>query len=80
MILINFLKPVKFQNIRESTDCNSYMIILKIMFIFISSLLTSSNLLALDDFVKPPEPILSVGSFILIDANTGAVLAEKIHQ
>ena len=77
MIPINFLKPVKFQNIRGSTDCNSYMIIQKIKFIFISFLLISSNLLALNDFIKPPEPILSVGSFILIDANTGAVLAEK---
>ncbi len=53
------------------------MIAQKISFIFISFLLISSNLLALDNFIKPPEPILSVRSFILIDANTGNVLAEK---
>ena len=69
------MKPKKFQNIRGFID--SDMIAQKISFIFISFLLISSNLLALDNFIKPPEPILSVRSFILIDANTGNVLAEK---
>ena len=72
---MNFLKPIKFQNIRGFID--SYMIAQKISFILIPFLLVSSNLLALDNFIKPPEPILSVRSFILIDANTGTVLAEK---
>ncbi len=68
---------MEFQNTRGFTNHDNYMIILKIKFIFISFLLISFNILALDEFIKPPEPILSVGSFILIDANTGTVLAEK---
>ena len=68
---------MEFQNTRGFTNHDNYMIILKIKFIFISFLLISFNILALDEFIKPPAPILSVGSFILIDANTGTVLAEK---
>ena len=53
------------------------MISFKLKFIFVSFLFISFKLCALDQFIKPPEPILSVSSFILIDANTGTVLAEN---
>ena len=53
------------------------MISFKLKFIFVSFLFISFKLCALDQFIKPPEPILSVRSFILIDANTGTVLAEN---
>ncbi len=53
------------------------MINFKLKFIFVSCLFISFKLFALDQFIKPPEPILSVNSFILIDANTGIVLAEN---
>ena len=53
------------------------MISFKLKFIFVSFLIISFKLCALDQFIKPPEPILSVSSFILIDANTGTVLAEN---
>ena len=39
--------------------------------------LFSVELVASSEYIKPPQPILSVDSFILIDANTGIVLAEK---
>lgn len=53
------------------------MINFKLKFIFVSFLFINFKLYALDQFIKPPEPILSVSSFILIDANTGTVLAEN---
>ena len=53
------------------------MISFKLKFTFVSFLFISCKLCALDQFIKPPEPILSVSSFILIDANTGTVLAEN---
>lgn len=47
------------------------------IFIIILGGFVGFEVFGFDEYIKPPEPILSVDSFILIDANTGTVLAEK---